>query len=348
MNPSKSTYQKKRIRHWDNVSRHKDNPKRAGAFYHKLLAIYYRFLVPEGVRILEVGCGHGDLIASLNPSFAVGIDFSEKMISRARQKHPGIEFVQADAHDIPIDGSFDVVILSDLVNDLYDVQTVLEELKRLCHPKTRIIINFYNNLWRIPLALIKFFGLGADLLEQNWFAPNDVLNLLTLAGYEVVNLRSKILFPLKFPFVSTLFNRYLACLPVFKWFALANFVVARPERSPSYNLKDGEEPSVSVIVAARNEAGNIENIFRRVPDMGSRTELIFVEGGSSDNTYDMIEQTMARFPQKKAMLYRQKGRGKGDAVRLGFEKATGDILMILDADLTVPPEELTRFYNALV
>ncbi|MGB9498842.1 MAG: glycosyltransferase [Dissulfuribacterales bacterium] len=347
MDPSESKYRKKRIAHWNNASKHKDNSGRAGAFYHRLLAMYYRFLVPEGVSVLEVGCGNGDLIASLKPSFAVGIDFSEKMISRARQKHSGICFVCADAHDIFIDRTFDIIILSDLVNDLWDVQTVFEKIKPLCHAKTRIIINFYNNLWRIPLSIVKFFGLGADLLDQNWFAPNDIFNLLALSGFEVINFRTRILFPLKVFFLSSFFNKFLVNFVPFNWLALTCFVVARPGALQG-KLPRKNSPSVSVVVAARNEAGNIENIFKSVPDMGSGTELIFVEGGSFDNTYDTIEKTIPRFQEKKVRLYRQKGRGKGDAVRFGFEKATGDILMILDADLTVPPKDLTRFYDAIV
>jgi glycosyltransferase involved in cell wall biosynthesis len=109
-----------------------------------------------------------------------------------------------------------------------------------------------------------------------------------------------------------------------------------------------EKPLVSVIVAARNEEGNITNIFKRTPDMGGGTELIFVEGGSRDNTFEAIKKEIRTNPEKRAFAYQQTGKGKGDAVRLGFSKATGDILMILDADMTVSPENLPLFYNALV
>ena len=103
---------------------------------------------------------------------------------------------------------------------------------------------------------------------------------------------------------------------------------------------------MSVVVAARNEAGNIAQIFDRVPDMGAGTELIFVEGNSSDDTWGAIEREIARRPAVNAHLFKQPGKGKGDAVRTGFREATGDVLMILDADMTVPPEDLPRFYEA--
>jgi SAM-dependent methyltransferase len=344
---TKQKYQKLHITHWDSVSDHKQNVKRIGAFYQKLIEKYYQFLIPSGLRVLEVGCGHGDLLASIKPAYGVGIDFSEAMIRAARSRHPQLYLIQADAHEIPISAKFDVIILSDIINDLWDVQTVFENLQKLSHQRTRLILNFYNNLWRIPLSVVQRLGLGAELLEQNWFAPNDVINLLQLSGFEIINLRTRILFPLQAALLSVFFNKFLVNFPPFQWFALTCFLVARPG-PVSEAIYPENSPSVSVIVAARNEAGNIENIFQRVPLIGSKTEIIFIEGGSTDNTYAIIDETIKKYPDKEVALYRQKGKGKGDAVRLGFEKASGDILIILDADLTVPPEDLIRFYNAII
>jgi glycosyltransferase involved in cell wall biosynthesis len=145
------------------------------------------------------------------------------------------------------------------------------------------------------------------------------------------------------PLLASLCNRWLVRLWPFRLLALTNFTVAR-----AVDLAKPKPATVSVIVPARNESGNIEGIFRRVPTMGAGTELIFVEGHSSDDTYAQIEHAMPRYPHIKSRLLKQTGKGKGDAVRLGFSHAEGDVLMILDADLTVPPEDLLRFYNALV
>lgn len=343
----KIRYLKIRTAHWDSISPLKNRSRRAGVFYHRLLQRYYRFLIPPGLRVLELGCGHGELLACLKPSFGVGVDFSGEMIRVASKKHPGLKFIQADAHEIGFKEKFDVIVLSDLVNDLWDVQRVFEKIRNMCHSGTRLILNFYNNLWRFPLAVVKFFGLGAEVLEQNWFSPDDIHNLLKLSGFEVVQNRSLVLMPLKISFLSSLFNRYLVHIPPFRWFALTNIVIARPDPArDKCNLM--ETPTVSIIIPARNEAGNIETIIKRVSKLGSRTELIFVEGQSTDNTYETIQHVMKRYPGKRCKLFRQKGKGKGDAVRLGFGEAKGDILMILDADMTVPPEDLSRFYNAIV
>ncbi len=353
MTDSAFQYQKNRIAHWDKLSEQKNDPKRLGAFYQKLLQKYYGLMVPSGMNVLEVGCGNGDLLAALKPAFGLGIDFSSEMIKSAKAKHPEFRFIQADIHDFSpaqmdempqMDQKFDIIILSDLVNDLWDVQAVFENLSGLCHSRTRVIINFYSNLWRIPLSIIKWLGKGANLLPQNWLAHNDVINLLQLSGFDVINLRSKIFWPLKCFFLEKLFNRFLVNFMPFRWFALTNFIVARP--APATGQAKAV-PSVSVIIAARNEAGNIEQIIKRVPALGRRTQIVFVEGHSTDNTYETIEKAIKQHPEKEIILYRQPGKGKGDAVRLGFEKANGDILMILDADMTVPPEDLPRFVDAI-
>lgn len=344
---AKSRYRSQRISHWATVSRRKQNPKRIGAYYHQLLHQYFRFLIPPGLRILELGCCHGDLLAALKPSFGVGVDFAFEMVRHASDKHPRLHFVQADAHEVAFDGTFDVIILSDLVNDLWDVQHVLTAIQKMTHPKTRLVINFYNNLWRFPLAVIDRMGLGAEMLEQNWFSPHDIFNLLELTGFEVVRRQERTLLPLSIPFLSALANRYLVNFVPFRWFALSNIVIARPTPTPRKTNSDGLT-SVSVIIPAKNEAGNIETIIKRVPDMGSETELVFIEGHSSDNTFETIQHTIREHPDKNCKLFQQTGRGKGDAVRLGFNEAEGDVLMILDADMTVPPEDLTRFFDALI
>ena len=236
-------------------------------------------------------------------------------------------------------GPFDVIILSDLVNDLWDVQGVFEQVRALCDSHTRLILNFYSGLWHFPLSVAQRLNLAVPMLGQNWLTREDASNMLGLAGFDVIRQSQEILWP--FP-LGGFANKFLVRLWPFREFALSNFIIARPRPETS-----NEEPSVSIVVPARNESGNIKAIFERTPKMGSGTELVFVEGHSRDDTYAAIEREMAAHPSTSSLLLRQTGIGKADAVRLGFAKATGDILMILDADLTVPPEDLPRFYEAL-
>lgn len=340
------TYRESRIAHWDQISPALRHRRRSGAYYHRRLSEIYRFLCPPGKRVLEIGCAHGDLLAALQPEAGVGVDFSPKMIDAAREKHPSLQFVEADAHELNLEQTFDTIILSDVVNDLWDVQKVFTEVRQHCNPRTRVILNFYSHLWELPLSIAQSLGLAQPNLPQNWLTVEDVSALLALAGFEVVRLRQEVLFPLGIPLVAPLANRYLVKFWPFRIAALTHVLVARPTFS---GLEDERpKPRVSVIVAARNEAGNVENIFARTPELGAGTELVFVEGGSTDQTYEVIEETIAAHPERDCKLLKQQGKGKGDAVRLGFANATGEILTILDADLTMPPEELPRYIEILI
>lgn len=334
-------YQRARMEQWDKNAVKRDSWKGLGGWYHKRLTEYYKFLINPNQRILEVGCGLGDLLASLEPSRGVGVDFSAEAIARAKKRHPHLEFHQLDAHDLSsLADEFDVIVFSDAINDLWDVQRALEQVRKLCAPHTRLILNFYSHLWQFPLAVAQRLNLATPMLDQNWLTVPDVDNLLRLAGFETIRNSNEVLLPLP---LGGFANRYLARLWPFRDFTLSNFLIARPAPQPAE-----KKPSVSVVVAARNEEGNIRNIFERVPVMGSKTELIFVEGHSKDKTYETIEKEMPLHPRTSNLLLRQPGIGKADAIRRGFEQATGDILMILDADLTVPPEDLPRFYEAIV
>lgn len=338
-------YQQNRIARWDTVA---DSPVRGNwsGYYRSRIAEIFKLLVFPGQTVVEIGSGTGDLLAALQPSRGVGIDFSPRMVAEASRRHPALEFVVADAHDMSLEGTFEVVILSDLINDVWDVQAVLEQVHRLCTPRTRVILNSYNKIWQGPLGLVRSLGLANPLGHQNWLSKQDVRNLLRLSGFEVISESSEVLLPVRVPLLNGLFNKLIVKLWPARYAALAEFVVARPQ--PSSTRASQKEPSVSVIVAARNEAGHIEDIVARTPQMGSRTELIFVEGHSTDDTYAEIERVIAENPDRNMMLLRQPGTGKGDAVRHGYDHATGDILMILDADMTVAPEDLPRFYQVIV
>jgi SAM-dependent methyltransferase len=335
-------YTGERLRYWNDAASYLDVPQRIRGYYRRRLAEIYRFLIPPGMRVLELGCGQGDLLNALEPSHGVGVDFSPAMIARARARHPRLDFAEADVHAFDLGENFDYIICSDLVNELWDVQQVLEQARRHSHESTRIIINSYSRVWELPRRIAETLGLAKRLLPQNWLTGDDIANLMYLADFEPIRLAPEILWPLWTPGLNALANKYLVKLWPFSYFALTNVLIARPTPEPP----SLEEPIVSVVVAARNEEGHIPHIFDRVPEMGGGTELIFVEGNSKDDTYGAIEREIARRPGVRARLFKQPGKGKGDAVRTGFANASGDLLMILDADLTVAPEDLPRFYEA--
>lgn len=315
--------------------------KRRNNFYHKALEKYFSFVIPNGKRVLELGCGQGDLLNSVNPSYGVGIDFAQPYIDIAKQQYPEMKFLLQDAENIQLSETFDYIILSDLTNCLWDVQAVFHKIRPLCHAQTRIVISQYNYLWEPILRFGEMLHIKLKQPAQNWFTISDINNLLELEGYQNIRIERKLLFPKYIPIINFIFNKVIANLPVFNRLNLVNMIIARPL------LTDDNHYSCSIVVPARNEKGNIENAILRTPDFGTHQEFIFIEGHSSDHTYEEMLRIKELYPEKDIKVYRQSGKGKGNAVREAFDAATGEILMILDADLTMPPEELPKFYEAL-
>lgn len=308
---------------------------------------YMRFLVPEGLRVLEVGCGTGQLLAALKPSYGVGIDISEEMVAIAGETYPDLHFVAGDIEISrnlgKLDGPFDVIVLSDTIGMLDDIEATLASLRRLCKPETRIVIAYYSRLWEPALRLAEKAGGKMPQVAQNWLSPNDIALLLDLADFETIHQDWRQLLPKHMFGIGPLINRFVGTLPWVRHLCLRNYVIARPKPKASR-----KKPSASIVIPCRNERGNIESAIQRIPNFAKDIEVIFVEGHSADGTFEEIERVIAAYPDWNIKAFRQEGRGKGDAMKLGFAKAGGDILMILDADLTVPPETLPKFYDALV
>jgi SAM-dependent methyltransferase len=335
-------YCKRRSDHWSALVNRKTSL--FSLYYHKRLTEIYRHVIGECDSILDLGCGTGKLLEALNPKQGVGVDISNRMIDEARIRYSKFQFFCADMQTFDIgESTFDVIILSDILNDLWDVQATLTYIRRYCNEHTRVIFNIQSHLWEYPRRVAEHYQVVTPNLSQNWLTPVDVDNLVRLAGFDLIRHWEEILCPVPIPFVGGLFNRVLVKMPIFRAAALTNFYIMRPIDL----TKSSSEPSVSVVIAARNEAGHIAELLNRIPIMGSRTEIIFVEGNSTDDTFDTITNAISRLPSAEYRLIKQPGKGKGDAVRAGFEIATGDILMILDADMTVPPEDLPRFYAVL-
>ncbi|MBN1159580.1 MAG: glycosyltransferase [Bacteroidales bacterium] len=322
--------------------------KKRNRFYHRSLENYFTWLIPVSSRVMEIGCGTGDLLAAVRPSYGLGIDFSENMIEIARSRYPELNFIQADIeeseHLVVSENEtrpFDYVILSDLLHILWDVQKSLQQLKRYCGTYTRIIISNYNYMWEPLLRFGELIGLKQKSPNSNWLTPNDIRNLLEIEGFQVITNTRKILLPKYIPFMNFIFNRVLVNLPLLNYLGLVNFFVARPIQNERKDYK------VSIIIPAKNEKGNIEQLMNRIPVFGLSREFVFVEGQSEDNTYEEILRVKNLYPREKITVVRQTGKGKGNAVREGFEAASGEAMVILDADLTTPPEDLMKFYSAL-
>jgi ubiquinone/menaquinone biosynthesis C-methylase UbiE len=331
--------------HFDELATARKSWKEKNHYYYHSQADYLKFLIPPGKRLLELGCGTGDLLDELKPSRGVGIDISSLMVSTAQEAYPHLTFIAADAEDSDsweLNEVFDYIIISDTIGLLEDIQTTLAGLHQFCDSTTRIVISYYNFLWEPILRFGEKIGLKMPQFQQNWLSMADISNLLYLADFQVVKKETRLLFPKKIPYLSSFVNHYCASLPLIRKMCLSCYLVARPVTPVNENSY-----STTIVIPCRNEKGNIEPAVSRIPAFGKHQEIIFVDGHSTDGTQEEIKRVIVANPEKDIKSFTQKGVGKGDAVRMGFHEAKGDILMILDADLTVPPEDLPKFYQAL-
>lgn len=318
--------------------------RRRNAYYYEWLDRIYKFVVRANSRVLHVGCECGDLLAAVEPCYGVGVDEDARAIALAKKRFAHLKFYATDPHELQLEEKFDYVLICNSLGKWHDVQQVLERIRPLTTESTRVVITYYNYLWEWILRLGSWAGIRRPYSYQNWLLPEDIANLLRLSNFDVIRTSSYLMMPKRIPPLTSFFNYFLSLFPGFRLLNLVDLVIARPSPSP---LRD-EDLSVSVIVPCRNERGNVEDAIRRIPEMGRETEIIFVDGNSTDGTAEEIERQIKDHPERKISLIRQgDGAGKGDAVRKGFAAATGDVLVIQDADLTAPPEDLPKFLGAL-
>jgi SAM-dependent methyltransferase len=340
----------RRVAVYERSASERDRWRRRHRAYYDAIERLVRFMVPEGASVLEIGCSTGDLLAACRPGIGVGLDIAPALIERARQKYPGLEFVVGDAEALDAPAlrgrTFDCVILSDVVGYLVDVWSALRALRRVCRSDTRVIVTDYNFIWEPVLNLVEWLGWKAPAGPQNWLGTEDLANLIELNHFEIVRSGTAQLLPVHVPLVAPFVNRYLASAPGLRRLALTQFFVCRLARGGA--PVESRDLTCSVIVPCRNERGNIDALVERIPEMGRWTEIVFVDGASTDGTVEAVERHIRAGTRPRLTLIHQGGAlGKGDAVRRGFAAASGDALFILDADLSVLPEELPKFYAAL-
>jgi SAM-dependent methyltransferase len=315
--------------------------------YHEDDQKFMQFLIPPGKRVLELGCGRGGLLAALKPSYGVGIDFGAETIMKAKARHPELHFVLGDVEDpstlTRIEGPFDYIVIADTIGMFEDIDGTLRLVHHLCASSTRIIISYYSHLWEPVLKLAEMLHLRSRQAKINYIANADFRNLMDLADFEVISQEQRQLLPRRWLGLGPFINRYIAPLPGIRQLCLRTYLVGRPVR----HFPD-RKFSASILIPCRNEKGNIENAILRMPRFGSAQEILFVEGNSSDGTFEECERVRDAYKDSwDIKVLKQDGKGKGDAVRKGFAAATGDVLMILDADLTMPPEALPKYHAVI-
>jgi hypothetical protein len=322
------------------ASRRARDAKRHRTYYRDRERWLQAFLA-HSVSIIEPGCGTGLSISTLPQSKKAGFDFAEEMVATAKTSDNSTDYFVDNLLHLQHRETYDYVLLLDTVNFLSEVQVAFQNIRsNLCHDRTRLILTYYNFLWQ-PLFLVgEFLGWKTKFPEQNWLNSHDLENLLTLSGFEVVQESQRVLCPVGIPLLEPLCNRFLVSLPFLRSLALVKVIVARPIGFPR------KEYSVTVLSAMRNEKGNVQRIADAMPAMGLETEVVFIEGHSTDGTWEEIQRIeKAHHGSVKIKGVKQSGKGKGNALHDGVAASSGEILFIYDGDFTVHPTELQKLYD---
>ncbi len=293
--------------------------KRYG-YRYSFIERLYAYTVPEAQRVMHIGCADGFILRAMKASFAIGIDdssFENIFTCPNSQFYPSLESI-TESH------VFDyIVISSTYLKQAADIYPFFRSLQKWAHAGTRIIVEYE-------------FGKLVPIM------PQDMRNLCNLAQLEIITEKREVLMHVGVPLVANFLNYIVARLPLVRSLCLmrlfiTRFTVPAPEK----------EYSVSVIIPCKNEAGTIEAAVTRTPFLGSFTEILLVDGHSKDETVSLMQEMVHKYPEKNITWFVQSARGKKNAVEEGFARAQGDIIMILDGDITVIPEELPKFYDAL-
>lgn len=332
-----------RRKHQDAMAGRRDRWVRSNRYYYGRLKRLLRFIVEPGKRVLDVRCETGHLLGSVEPSYGVGVEIGEAMVSQARRKHPELHFLQADPERLSLNEKFDYILFNHIF-DTVDILHALERIRVHCTEEARVLIFNYNHLWEPLLDFASRLGLRSPFVEPNWVSEYDVRGFLSLAGFRPIRTHRLFLWPKWIPLLSYVLNDLLGRLPGLRRLCMLQIIVARPVPEP----KREEETTVSVVVPCRNEFGNVCPAVERIPAMGKHTEILFCDDKSTDGTRDEIERMQELYPEKDIKLVDGPGICKAENVWTGFRASQGDVLMILDGDLSVMPEELPVFFRALV
>ena len=330
------------LEHYERTCERRANYIAKNAYYYEQVFQLLRFIIPPGKRVLQVGCLTPDFLHAVTPNFGVGIDLSARQVELASRRFPHLRFQVHKNYDVGDVGTFDYVIITD-INDQADPIASFRTLAAVMNDQTRVIVQNYNHLWEPLVRLTEWLGQKFPLPLQNWLSTAEVANILTLCDYEPLQVYRRVLAPKKIPLLSGLANSFVARLPVVERLNMICLTVARP--LPRGLAK--QDHSVSVVVPCRNEVGNVAAAVERIPHLGSHTEIIFCDDKSTDGTADEVRRLQKLYPERDIKLYDGPGISKALNVRTGFDQARGEILMILDADLTTMPEELPYFYDVI-
>jgi SAM-dependent methyltransferase len=331
------------LRYFDNVTKTSAWKRKMRTYVENNIHFLTK-VVPANKRVLMVGCLTSEIIEALQPSFGVSLDVSERAVREAREKstQSTIHYYRGLPEDFQFTGKFDYIIVLNYVDHSDDLMELVDSLRKFAHEDTCVVLSMLNPLWHRLVQAASRLRIRIPDFRRNLIAGRSLSTALEIKRFKVMEVCRRVLIPKKIPGISSWVNQFVARLPIFNSLCFMQYVIAKPANA----TVPGSSLSCSVIIPCYNEEGNIEECIRRVPKMGRFTEILVVNDGSKDGTLRVVEGLKTEFPNLTVVTY-EKNRGKGNAVLEGMRRSKGDVMMILDADMTVPPEELTDFFEAI-
>lgn len=323
------------------VSKKMDFWREKNWYFHNALKNIFKEFVTEDASVLQIGYGLGDVLAGLFPNKAVSFDEDKNLAELSRRRYSNFKFIVGNLNEIDLKGKFDYIIMPNSVEHFTDIQTVLEKVRTNLADEGRLIMTLTNPKWQYVYDLLEKWGLKRPEEPKNWLKMRNLENIAELAGFEVSDSGFRLLIPTHIPILSNFINYRIKGKNTIASLAVEQFIVVKKSLE-----KKNKNYSCTVLIPCYNEEGNIAEAIARTPNFCKNLEILIVDDGSRDKTATIVRKVMKKDKRVKLISYKP-NQGKGHAVRTGFDNAKGEIIMILDADMTVPPEELGRFYNVL-
>jgi hypothetical protein len=323
--------------HFNSVAPEWDAWRARNRFFHERVRELVTGCVVPGRTVLDIGTGTGDTLAAVAPSEGLGLNLAEHLTDLAENKYPDLRFatVQTDTIEVPAGFAPDYIVAVNLLDHSHDLFELIASLRAIVTERTLLVFITSNPLWAPLLRLASRLGRRIPESSRNFITNRDIASILNVLGFDAVEEALALPVPLPLPGLASVLNSVLPEVPLLRYTCSTQYIAARPRIVR-------EELSVTVVVPCHNEEGNVAECVRRVPDMGSATEIVFVDDGSRDGTREAVLTAMESDPRVRLMAY-DTNHGKANAVRAGFESARHDVLVILDADMTVAPEDLPKF-----
>ncbi len=171
--------------HFDSIAPKYDKYKKQNPYYYRALKDALKSLIPPGKKVLDFGCGTGEILAHLHPSIGIGYDISPEMVKIAKKKYKKDENLRFVTHLKTISGPFDYLIMIDVVEHLTNLKKSLESLKRLCNKNTVLVLSFVDSSWEPVLWLLEKLKLKMPEGPHQRLSSNQIIEVAKSVGFKL-------------------------------------------------------------------------------------------------------------------------------------------------------------------